>query len=102
MLGYVNRLATRRNVPDLDLPSWLTVLRKAHAMRPMASLTQNGLAPKLVRRASPPPSRTDTVFGKDGNALGLRWIRLVRPGKRLHLVDRGPQPADDRQSRRRG
>ncbi len=24
MLGYVSRLATRRNVPDLDLPSWLT------------------------------------------------------------------------------
>jgi len=77
MLGYVSRLATRRNVPDLDLPSWLTMLRKAYAMRPIALPTQDGLAPKVVRRASPAaPPRTDTVFGKDGNALdciGYGW-----------------------------
>jgi len=29
MLGHVSRLAGRQDVPDLDLASWLTMLRRA-------------------------------------------------------------------------
>lgn len=71
MVGYVRRLAERDSVPDLDLPSWLTVLRQAEAiarrlgvLRPLPSITV----------AQPP--RTEVVFGTEGNAVpyqGYGW-----------------------------
>lgn len=81
MVGYVSRLATRQNVPDLDLSSWLTMLRKAYAMRPMPAATrmaaQDGHVPRPARRTpAVSPSRIDTVFGKEGNAvdrIGYGW-----------------------------
>lgn len=81
MVGYVSRLATRENVPDLDLPSWLTMLRRAHAMRPDPVAGQmalpGGHLPRPLRRApEAPPRRADMVFGKGGDAaggLGYGW-----------------------------
>src|SRR4051812_33271865 len=32
LVGYVRRLAARENVPDLDLDSWMMVLRRAYAL----------------------------------------------------------------------
>lgn len=68
MIGFVHRLATRENVPDLDLQSWLAMLRKAWAVRPGPSHS--------VDRARPRRIRTDLVFGKGGNAadsVGYGW-----------------------------
>jgi len=62
MIGYVRRLARRDNVPNLDGVSWLTMLRQAYAMRPVA-------AEKPVARPAKP--RFDLVFGRDGNAAGF-------------------------------
>jgi hypothetical protein len=75
MIGYVSRLASRQNVPELDVASWLTMLRRAYAMRPMpvAERRESETAPRV---AEPPPARTDTVFGREGNALdrtGYGW-----------------------------
>jgi hypothetical protein len=68
MVGYVRRLAVRENVPDLDLDSWLVMLRKAYSVRP---------GPPTARLGSPPPRiRTDLVFGEGGNATsctGVGW-----------------------------
>jgi hypothetical protein len=64
MIGYVRRLALRGNVPDLDVPSWLTMLRNAHAMRPF----EQGPASLSPRAAPARPSRVDIVFGAAGNA----------------------------------
>jgi hypothetical protein len=71
MIGYVTRLAMRDNVPDFDLPSWLTMLRNAYAICPAR--------PAITQEAAPaptPPKRIDTVFGKEGNAgacMGYGW-----------------------------
>jgi hypothetical protein len=59
MVGYVRRLARRENVPDLDVPSWLAMLRKAYAARPVA-------APAPVVRPG-----IELTFGKAGNATAL-------------------------------
>ncbi len=59
-MGFVRRLAPRELVPSLDLPSWLTMMRAACAMRP-ATATSGATAP-------PPPRRIDLVFGDNGNA----------------------------------
>ena len=72
MVGYVRRLADRDAVPDLDLDSWLMVLRKAYLIA-----RDVGPAQPLPRpgRAAPPP-RTDIVFGAEGNAIphqGYGW-----------------------------
>jgi hypothetical protein len=70
MVGYVRRLAARESVPDLDLESWMTVLRRAWAIWP---------ARRSVGVAEPPPlpvGRVDAVFGVDGNAdkmTGFGW-----------------------------
>lgn len=75
MIGYVSRLATRQDVPDLDLTSWLTMLRKAHAVRPNPAAARPG----ETRRTAQPdtrPARDDTVFGRGGNAIeriGYGW-----------------------------
>jgi hypothetical protein len=71
MVGYVTRLALRDNAPDFDLPSWLTMLRNAYAIRPARPATP------LKAAASPPaPKRIDINFGKEGNAascVGEGW-----------------------------
>ncbi len=59
MVGFVRSLASRDRVPDLDLKTWLTILRKAYAL----SLGINPLNP-------PPLPATEIVFGKQGNSGG--------------------------------
>jgi hypothetical protein len=71
MLGYVSRLAGRQDVPDLDLASWLTMLRRAHGRRPMPGAISGANRSDATSRKEPPAAaRTDTVFGKEGNASG--------------------------------
>jgi len=70
MVGYVRRLADRENVPDLDLRSWMQMLRRAHAI----SLHARG--GRLVHAAVVSPTRTELTFGLEGNAmprLGRGW-----------------------------
>jgi hypothetical protein len=62
MVGYVRRLAMRENVPDLDLASWLSLLRKAYAVHRDAAPAKPGAAKRTVR--------TDIGFGVAGNAAG--------------------------------
>jgi hypothetical protein len=74
IIGYVTRLARRDNAPDLDLQSWMAMLRNAHAVRPIRAAVPPEAAAIPVRRA--PPRRIDTVFGRDGNAaacVGYGW-----------------------------
>ncbi len=52
MIGYVTRLSPRNNAHDIDLTSWLDVLRQAYAKRAGGTLLP----------------RIDLHFGKDGNA----------------------------------
>ena len=67
MIGYVSRLAPRDNAHDLDIGSWLTMLRKAHALRRKGHIA----LPANDTAATPPPRRTDVLFGRDGNATAL-------------------------------
>jgi hypothetical protein len=70
MVGYVRRLAERESVPDLDVASWMQVLRRAHAIAVQA---REG---RLVRGTNAPPARTELTFGIEGNAkprLGFGW-----------------------------
>jgi hypothetical protein len=65
MVGYVRRLAPRDDVPNLDLESWLAVLRRAY---------EQSLQPRPG--AFPRLARTELNFGLDGNAarsLGYGW-----------------------------
>jgi hypothetical protein len=80
MIGYVTRLASRYNAPDLDLQSWLTVLRRACAMRPDRQAVLRPSASPLSdfgQDGGPSPARrTDIVFGDEGNAgacVGYGW-----------------------------
>lgn len=71
MVGYVRRLAARDAVPDLDLDSWLVVLRKAYELSLMGS-DERAEAAHAAERLW----RTDLVFGSDGNArqyCGYGW-----------------------------
>ena len=65
IIGYVTRLAARGNVPELDVRSWLAMLRNAHAARP-GQAPAHAVAPG--KRAVRQPS--EIVFGRDGNASG--------------------------------
>jgi hypothetical protein len=70
MVGYVRRLAKRETVPDLDLESWLQVLRRAFAISRQA---RDG---RLVHLPAHRPARTELTFGTEGNAaphLGYGW-----------------------------
>ena len=67
IVGHVSRLALRENVPDLDVASWLAVLRQAYAIH-----TGQGAA--SVSDSS--ESRIVLTFGKGGNAsdhTGYGW-----------------------------
>jgi hypothetical protein len=72
IVGYVRRLAARETVPNLDLDSWLAVLRGAwriaQAIGPATAL------PTASRL--PHPARTEVIFGAEGNAAacqGYGW-----------------------------
>jgi hypothetical protein len=70
MVGYVRRLAERDRVQDLDVASWMQVLRRAHA------IGLDACDGRLVRTAVHPPARTVLTFGIEGNAgpsLGYGW-----------------------------
>jgi hypothetical protein len=92
MVGFVRRLAPRDHVPDLDVESWLAVLRKAYAL----SL---GIAPA----AAAEPKRTEIVFGKGGNTAGCTGYGWSAPedgytwsiGDRSLLTIRNPGPAEE-------
>jgi hypothetical protein len=61
IIGYVTRLASRGNVPDLDVRSWLAMLRNAQAVRhggPVSVPAEQ----RALRQSS------EIVFGQDGNA----------------------------------
>jgi len=77
MIGYVSRLAPRHNVPDLDLASWLRMLRKACVLHPLRAADPDFQGRLATRPDSAQlPSRVDIVFGKGGNAtesIGYGW-----------------------------
>lgn len=60
--AYVRRLAERETVQDLDLTSWITTLRRVHALSTM------GYADRGLANAR--PETIDIRFGRDGDALG--------------------------------
>jgi hypothetical protein len=68
MIGYVTRLAARGSVPELDVRSWLAMLRNAHAARPGRPAIAPAPAEPRGKRAVRQPS--EIVFGRDGNASG--------------------------------
>jgi hypothetical protein len=73
MVGYVRRLAAREDVPNLDLDSWLVVLRRAyeHALRSAASGETQAEQPAFGQLLC-----TELKFGYEGNAepsLGYGW-----------------------------
>ena len=62
MVGYVRRLAARDTVPDLDMESWMQVLRQAYFI---SSFSFEG---RLVTVRGTSPAQTELSFGIDGNA----------------------------------
>jgi len=86
LAGYVSRLATRENVPDLDLPSWLGMLRRAYALfqppPPVPAIT--------LRFGTAGNARASTGFGWSAPENGFTWSI----GERSLLTLEAPQPAD--------
>jgi hypothetical protein len=99
MIGYVTRLAGRETVPDLDLRSWIGMLRKAYAVRPVPCRKTSEPPPATA------PRRTDIRFGKDGNSIaaagegwsgredGFTWaidsrslLTIANPGPAEHYL----------------
>jgi hypothetical protein len=69
LIGYVQRLATRENVPDLDVRSWMVMLRNA------LKLANQPVTVTTLAQPDTTP-RFDLHFGIDGNAssmLGQGW-----------------------------
>jgi hypothetical protein len=89
MVGYVSRLARREYVPDLDVASWLAMLRMAYRVHLGAD-----------RDAATAPARTEIVFGKAGNTAGCTGDGWSAPengftwaiGKRSVLTIPNPGP----------
>jgi hypothetical protein len=72
LVGYVRHLAARENVPDLDLESWMSVLRRAYALSLLPASERFGTA----QAAAGAMARTALIFGLEGNAkpaLGYGW-----------------------------
>jgi len=70
MTGYVTTIAPRTNVPDLDIPSWMAMLRIAHKQRPHPAVAPADMAPPVA------PKQIKIIFGSDGNAaayMGEGW-----------------------------
>jgi hypothetical protein len=92
IVGFVRRLASREQVPDLDLASWLAVLRKAYAL-------SQGVPPEVTA----PLPQTELIFGRDGNTTGCLGYGWSAPedgytwavGDRSLLTIRNPGPADE-------
>jgi hypothetical protein len=63
--GYVRRLAVRNNVPDLDLDSWMMVLRKAYGIAAPAGIGRNPHGRTQPRRDH---ATSELIFGIEGNA----------------------------------
>jgi hypothetical protein len=71
MAGYVRRLASRENVPDLDLGSWLATLRRAYDLWRAVPISPGLPLP-------PATMAFEIVFGEAGNAgayTGFGWSR---------------------------
>ncbi len=64
MVGHVSRLAPRHHVPDVDVGSWVAMLRKADALRTCGLPLRTGLA------EPPRQPRQVVLFGREGNAVG--------------------------------
>ena len=61
LVGYVQRLASRENAPDLDLPSWLLMLRRALVVRSaVRKLWRDANVPDAVR-----PACIELTFGRE-------------------------------------
>jgi hypothetical protein len=70
LVGYVSRLALRESVPDLDLSSWLIMLRNAY------KLFRAYVEPPVPVVALAPSPSISLRFGSDGNAqrsMGYGW-----------------------------
>ncbi len=107
MVGFVRRLALREQVPDLDLPSWLTVLRKAYTL--FQATGGQGIAPHdaasqgIGNETPPAPAHVELIFGRDGNASGCIGFGWSAPedgytwaiGDRSVLTISNPGPADE-------
>jgi hypothetical protein len=101
MVGYVKRLAARSSVPDLDLASWMTVLRRAWTLWPAR---RSGIAePIAAIPPAAPPGRVDVVFGTEGNAeqsIGIGWSKPEAgftwsiDDRSLLLLDAPPDASD--------
>ncbi|HVY15876.1 MAG TPA: hypothetical protein VHB27_11655 [Rhodopila sp.] len=99
MVGYVRRFAPRSAVPELDLESWLAVLREAWR------IAQEAGPPGEPPRAAhvPAPARVDITFGAEGNARayqGFGWSGAEAGftwsvGERSKLTIPSPGPAAD-------
>jgi hypothetical protein len=93
MVGFVRRLAPREQVPDLDVESWLAMLRKAHAL-------SMGINPDATAPPGPP---IEIVFGKGGSATECTGYGWSAPedgytwsvGDRSLLTIKNPGPADE-------
>ena len=68
MVGNVRRLAHRQNVPDLDIESWLAMLRRAWRIwRQRKPLTEI----EVPIEPAATNASIDVAFGADGNAVGM-------------------------------
>ncbi len=101
MVGYVKRLAARESVPNLDVQSWMTVLRRAWALWPARHA---GVAePVAAPPPAIPPARVDLEFGVEGNAensIGFGWSKPENgftwaiEDRSLLLIDAPPDASD--------
>ena len=102
MVGYVKRLALRASVPDLDVESWMTVLRRAWALWPAR---RAGVSEPVIASEPPalPPGRVDIQFGAEGNAengSGFGWSKPENgftwaiEDRSLLLIDAPPEASD--------
>lgn len=101
MVGYVRRLAPRENVPDLDIDSWLSVLRRSYALWPER---HRPVTLRPTREAVfEPHAKLVRVFGVDGDAeesTGQGWSTPENGftwaiGERSLLSLPAPPAADD-------
>jgi hypothetical protein len=99
LVGYVRRLAVRENVPDLDLDSWMMVLRRAYALSRLPAPERFAAA----RAAAGGLAQTALTFGFEGNAapsLGYGWSGPEAGyqwsvGERSLLILENPGDADE-------
>ena len=102
MVGYVKRLAERHNVPNLDVESWMTVIRRAWALWPERHAAASS-EPIVAVPPSSPRGRVDVAFGADGNAepsMGFGWSKPENgftwsiEDRSLLTIDAPPEASD--------